>query len=258
MSKMIIRNQNGHFIFITQVDHASVSGEIVKNLASGYFEHTPYKDSVIYAAYQHDCGWEAFDKQPFWNDQANRPYSFIDFPDIPKTVLYTQGIEQVQEKDRYAALLCSEHYKRFLVTSTLPEAKAFVQQEAERQEWLISRMDHFNQATFEMDYTLLQFSDNLSLFACMNEPGAADKDLHPFFKNGISVSNTASSFPSAFSVSWEDKETITMEPFPFSANFPITLLYKSIPKTTIQQQGLMNAYEHASVLSKTIRINTKK
>ncbi|WP_244445053.1 DUF3891 family protein [Oceanobacillus jeddahense] len=257
MINMIIREQNEHFTCIAQVDHAFLSGEMLKHLNTVYFEHAPYKDSVIYAAYQHDCGWDAFDRQPFWNDQKDLPYSFIDFPPIPKTVLYTHGIQQVQKKDSYAALLCSEHYKRFLVNSSLLEAKTFVQQEAERQEWLISKMGHFNQDRFEMDYTLLQFSDNLSLFVCMNEPGAADKDLHPFFKEGLSVSNTTAALPSDYSISWTDTKTVTMDPFPFSSDFSITLPYKSISKKSIQQQGIIDAYEHAPVLSQTIWIKSR-
>lgn len=249
---MIIRDQNDHFIFISQVDHAFLSGEILKQLHSAYLEHTSYKDSVIYAAYQHDCGWEAFDRQPFWNDQAKQPYSFIDFPPIPKTVLYTQGIQQVQEKDSYASLLCSEHYKRFLTEVPLPEAKAFVQQEAKRQEWLISKMEHFAKDMFEMDYTLLQFADSLSLFMCLNEAGAADKDLHPFFKEGLSLSNTASTLPADYSIGWANAETFTMDPFPFQAAFPLSLQQKRIEKQKIQQHGLIQSYEHAPVSTKTI------
>ncbi|GIO23338.1 DUF3891 family protein [Oceanobacillus sp. J11TS1] len=250
---MIIREQKEHFIFISQRDHAYISGEFLKQLDPIYLEHSLDKNSVIYAAYQHDSGWEAFDRQPFWNDQANQPYSFIDFPTLPKTVLYTHGIRQVQEKDRYAALLCSEHYKRFLVKSSLPEAKAFVQQEAKRQERVISTMEHFDKDKFKADYTLLQFSDSLSLFICMNQPGAAKKDLHPFFKEGLSVVNTKGShFPSSYSISWGDMQTITMNPFPFSTDFPVTLKYKHIKKATIKKQGLINAYEDAPVLSQII------
>ncbi|WP_080875593.1 DUF3891 family protein [Oceanobacillus timonensis] len=249
---MIIRDQGEHFIFISQVDHALLSGEMLKQLDPVYFNHTSYQDAVIYAAYQHDSGWEAFDRQPFWNDKANQPYSFMDFPVIPKTVLYTHGINQVQEQDSYAALLCSEHYKHFLAEVSVKEAKNFVQQEAERQESLISTMKDFDKKQFAADYTLLQFSDTLSLFVCLNEAGAADKDLHPFFKNGLAISNNASDLPSAFSISWADTETISMDPFPFSSVFAIVLKYKSISKTDIQQQGLIDAYEHASVLSKTI------
>ena len=258
MIKMIIRDQSEHFIFIAQVDHALLSGEILKQLDSIYLGHAPCRDSVIYAAYQHDRGWEAFDRQPFWNDQANLPYSFIDFPIIPKTVLYTFGINEVQERDSYAALLCSEHYKRFLLKSALPEAKAFVQQEARRQEWLISTIKDFDKEAFEADYTLLKFSDNLSLFVCMNEAGAADKDLHPFFKEGLSVSNNASSLPSAYSIGWTDTQIISMDPFPFLTSFPLSLQYKNIKKTTIQKQGLVNAYEHAPVLSQTVWVKPVK
>ncbi|WP_227994918.1 DUF3891 family protein [Oceanobacillus sp. CFH 90083] len=254
MIKMIIREHKEHFICISQADHAHLSGEILKHLDAVYFEHTPYQDSVIYAAYQHDIGWDMFDRQPFWNDKINQPYSFTDFPVIPKIVLYTHGINKVQENDSYAALLCSEHYKRFLADSSLPEAKAFVHEETKRQERLISTLNDFDNENFVADYTLLQFSDLLSLFICMHEAGSTDQDLHPFFKEGLSLSNNASALPSAYSISWADKETISMKPFPFSSAVPITLKYKNIPKIMIQQQGLMDAYKHASGLSETYRI----
>ncbi|GAB2572470.1 DUF3891 family protein [Gracilibacillus alcaliphilus] len=252
---MIVREEGEHFILISQPDHALLSGECLMHLEEVYWGDIVYKDSVIYAAYQHDCGWQAFDQQPFWNDRTNHPYSFIDFPNIPKIVLYTQGIQKIQKKDDYAALLCSKHYQRFLATASFPEARSFVLQEAQRQEQLINNLTYFDHDQLEADFSLLQFSDMLSLFVCMNRPGTTDDHIHSFFKGGISIAVSAvSHFPAKYAISWQDAEHIVMNPFPFSRAFSITLKQKRIAKTDIQQQGLLKAYEQAPLTEQTIWI----
>src|SRR5690625_1947526 len=115
---MIVREHEDLFIMIEQDNHAYVSGEIMKHWKKRLFKGKAFKSSVDNAIYKHDIGWAHFDKQPFWNDKDNAPYTFVTFPSLPKVVLYTHGINKAEQYDRYAGLLCSEHYKRFLVNNT--------------------------------------------------------------------------------------------------------------------------------------------
>src|SRR5699024_8502826 len=137
----------------------------------------------------------------------------------------------VAAQDAYAALLCSKHYSRFLQKSELPEAQKFVDEETSRQQQIIASMKSFDEANCDFHYAMLQFLDNVSLYACLNDPGVAKANEQPFFKNGIPV-------PAAFdffhaekaSIHWQDKQTIAMELFPFTQPIEFTVKQKTVEK----------------------------
>ncbi|WP_017795509.1 DUF3891 family protein [Oceanobacillus kimchii] len=254
---MIVREREDELILITQDDHAQISGDILDNWNLDHFQGEEWRDSVLYAAYQHDLGWKEFDRQPFWNDVTNQPYTFADFPNVPKTVLYKYGINEVEKVDLYAALLCSEHYKRFLANNTSLEAQAFVEHEETRQERIIGTLPNFNKRLFEFHYGLLQISDNLSLFACMNEPGATGEKQHPFFKKGIPTNHTLHHvLNEQLQINWQNEDTIVMDNFPFDKPFPISIQYKQVSRQKIQQHGLVEAYEQATLEQHPVLISS--
>jgi len=172
---MIIREQNNGFIMIKQHDHAQISSKLYQQLPEKFLPKKEYQFEVNYAIEQHDCGWIPFDETPFWNDKANEPYSFTNFPTEPKTVLYEYGINRVEEKYPYAALLCSEHYTRFLRKSMDKTAKNFVQKEQARQERILKQLN-IAKDLWMAHYEILQFFDNLSLYICLNEPGTPHEE----------------------------------------------------------------------------------
>lgn len=251
---MIIRETDQTFILIEQHEHARMSAEFMRYLKPHYFINETYTDSVLFAIEQHDCGWKLFDRQPFWNDKKQAPYSFIDFPLLPKLVLYEQGIDQVERKDPYAALLCSEHYTRFVKKHDVDEVKQYVKTEHVRFKRIVDRLPNFNKDLFTMHYSLLQFADNLSLFICLSEPGATQEHIHPFFRSGIPT-------PSAFQdlsekhiqVEWQNNHTIVLRKFPFTRPIQVTLSYKVVLKSDIAMNGLIETY--VKTPNKTLDIN---
>jgi len=66
---MIIREHDNDYVFIQQDHHAQISGDILKRWEPDYFLGSELRESVEYAAYQHDTGWKDFDKQPFLNNK---------------------------------------------------------------------------------------------------------------------------------------------------------------------------------------------
>src|SRR5699024_5416414 len=169
-----------------QHDHAQISSKLYQQLPEKFLPKKEYQFEVNYAIEQHDCGWIPFDETPFWNDKANEPHSFTNFPTEPKTVLYEYGINRVEEKYPYAALLCSEHYTRFLRKSMDKTAKNFVQKEQARQERILKQLN-VAKDLWMAHYEILQFFDNLSLYICLNEPGTPHEEEHHFFRKGISL-----------------------------------------------------------------------
>ena len=256
---MIVRELEDHFIMIEQDDHAHVSGEIISNWQDRFFKKKEHQQSVIDAIYMHDFGWKAFDKQPFWNDEKCAPYTFIDFPTPAKTVLYTHGIDAVEQQDPYAALLCSEHYTRFLLQDDSNEAKAFIKQEHARQQQIITALPQFDQQLFNYHYGLLQLCDNLSLYLCLNEPNAKKDKTHPFFRNGIPVSLALNMFPrKSIQLDWKDENTITIHHFPFNIDLTVKLTQKRLEKETILKQGLAKTYKSTTSQDIEIQLTAKK
>ncbi|MFD1037767.1 DUF3891 family protein [Virgibacillus byunsanensis] len=241
---MIIREGSNGFVMIEQDYHAHISGEIITNWKDSLFHEPNLRGSVEYAIFNHDYGWKLIDKQPFWNDQKQAPYSFIDFPTPPKTVFYKHGIDEIEKVDPYAGLLCSRHYTRFLIDDTSPEAEAFVQKEEKRQRNLKHSLPAFDKALFDFHYGLLQFCDNLSLYICLNEPGTSNKEEHPFFKDGLPVPASLDICnQDKLHLRWKDKNTIQMSDFPFDGPVYTSLKQKVVSKGAISANGVIESYQ---------------
>ncbi|WP_339230202.1 DUF3891 family protein [Oceanobacillus sp. FSL K6-2867] len=254
---MIVRERDHDFILIQQDHHAAISGDIVKRWKKDYFPGVDLRSSVEFAAYQHDCGWKEFDKQPFLNDEKGIPYSFFDFPIQPKIVLYKHGIDVVEQVDSYAALLCSEHYKRFLMNHTSLEAQEFVTTENTRQQAIIDTRNAFNKRLFNFHYGLIQFSDNLSLYLCVNEPGIDKEAEHPFFKEGIPMNQALHEFcNSTLQLHWKNGNTVVLDDFPFEEPFDVIVKQKVISKNDLSAKGLIASYEEAALEESKVTITT--
>lgn len=243
---MIVREHENEFIMIEQDDHAHISGQLLANWSKQSFRGEHVRESVENAVHNHDYGWKTIDKQPFWNDVQKAPYTFVNFPALPKTVFYKHGIETVVRTDTYAGLLCSRHYTNFLLDDQSKEAQEFVRDEQKRQEQIIQTFTAFNGNLYDFHYGLLQFCDSLSLYLCLNEPGTTKTNEHPFFQHGIPAPNLQEVFGQDKVLSrWTDTNTITMDVFPFPKSFTVSIKQKNVSKTAISEKGLIKSYEDA-------------
>ena len=254
---MIVRETQQYFIMIEQHHHGQISGLLASHWGDRHFKGEKFRPTVEYAIEQHDCGWIAFDKEPLWNDQIGSPYTFVDLPTSIKTVLYKHGIDEIESKNAYAALLCSEHYIRFMNNISGTEAKSFVEKERKRQERIIEIITDYNHRLFNLHYALLQLCYNLSLYICLNEPGVQKENEHPFFKNGIPLSEgLLIEDKDELHLYWEDKQTIIIDPFPFSKNIEIELQQKKVAKSHILKNGLIRADKDTPI--ETIKVQLEK
>lgn|SRR5699024_1391044 len=252
---MIVREHPNHFIMIEQDNHAQLSGEMIANWNDSLFIDTKFKKTVEFAIFHHDCGWKSFDKQPFWNDEKMAPFTFTNFPILPKTVLYKHGIDEVEKEDEYAALLCSMHYMRFLLNRRTQEAKIFVQKEKERRNRIIRSLSTFDSYLFDFHYGLLQLCDNLSLYICLNEPGTSKEEEHFFYRDGIPLSTSLHGFQQdKLKTEWVDKDTVTINEFPFASKLTLMLKQKVISKKLIADKGLDKSYQDAPYEHVKIRL----
>lgn len=249
VKQMIIRESENEFIMITQHDHAQLSGEIARNIRKHFFVDTSNIEEVLLAVYQHDRSWIKLDDTPIWNDSNSVPFSFIDYPILPKIVLYKYGIDQVEEMSKYAALLCSLHYTSFQVFHNTKNYDCinFLTDELKRQNRIKSELNHIGQETISAHLRLLQFCDDISLYACFNNPGVNKVDEHPWYKSGFKNSEFFDKenghMINAF---WNNQKEIKLTPSPFEKDFSTKLKLKHVSKMHIKDFGIAEAYRNTT------------
>lgn len=241
---MIIRKHKDTLIMIEQNHHAQISKEIISHWKDVFFKDDPYINSVLYAVKMHDYGWDLFDKQPFWNDQTKSPYSFIDFPVLPKITLYTEGVNKIELNDPYAAALCSAHYINFMKRHPTPEVDIYLEKENKRTRCILASYPSITKDTFNNHLEILKFADNISLYVCLNEPGVSKSAEHYFFKEGIPISPQINPENlSKIEASWVNRETISLKGLPEVPAFSILVKQKKLLKQKIEDTGLIKAYQ---------------
>ena len=213
---MIIREADGHYRLIGQHEHALASGEFARHWA---WEPRP-SESALYAIANHDVGWRELDREVLWNEEAGRPYSFVDYPIEPKLRGYRSGIAAVEKEDKYAGLLCSMHYASFFRhPKTEPEAR-FLEEETTRQARLREALPSRAPESVERDFRLLQLCDDFSLFICLNDPGHND---HPWYRGGFGFMGER------LEPRWEGN-TLRITPDPFTGPFEVSVPYRLVDR----------------------------
>jgi hypothetical protein len=216
---VIVRETPDSFVLVKQHDHALASGEFARRWAD---EPRPL-ESTLYAIAHHDVAWRGPDAEVRWNEEAGRPYSFVDYPPELKVRAYAEGLAWVEERDPYAACLCSMHYETLLRRFGGSEAEArFVEDEARRQERLRAGMGEEELGNLERNLNLLRLCDGLSLFVCLNEPGG-DEDPPPY-PEGFEFEGER------YLPVWEDRRTLRLDPNPFSGSFEVAIPYRTVGK----------------------------
>jgi len=199
-----------------QHEHALVAGEFARRWAE---RHSPF-ESTVYAIANHDLAWREPDREVLWNEERDRPYSFMDYPLRLKLPAQRWGVERVEDHDPYAGCLCSMHYARFLLDAERPEEIEFREDEFERQRRLQKRMSPTELENLERNFRFLRVCDGISLFLCLNEPGGEDNP--PPYPGGFEFDGTR------FGLVWEDGRTLGLDPNPFPEPFDVEIPYRVV------------------------------
>jgi len=242
---MIVRDAGDVFVMVAQHDHAQLSGDVAKHFANWYFVDDGYRADVVTAIYEHDRGWIRLDDAPIWNDRTSSPFTFMDYPLLSKLTHYTLGIDETERMSGYAALLCSRHYSALLArfADGQPEIAEFLAQELARQKRISDQIVMPPEDTVRRHFGLLQLCDDISLYACLNEPGASKREEHPWYADGFGVS--ASLTPAGegkLMAAWTNGGDIRMTPMPFRRSFAAKLRQKRVPKQLVEREGLQEAF----------------
>lgn len=214
---MIVRELPDSFVLIRQHDHALASGEFARR-----WRNPPRpRDPTLFAVAQHDAAWKGPDASVLWNEERNRPHSFVDYPVEGKVRAYADGLDRLEEQDAYAACLCSMHYETLVRRFGKTGAEAhFVEAQARRQKRLRAGMSDEELENLDRNLRFLRLCDGLSLFVCLNEPG--ENESPPPYPEGFEFDGQR------FEPVWEDRRTLRLEPSPFTKPFEISIPYQRI------------------------------
>ncbi|WP_421385198.1 DUF3891 family protein [Bacillus salacetis] len=244
---MIIRETKDSFIMIRQDDHARLSGYIAKNFSKEILASSHFFEDVITAACQHDRGWIGLDETPVLNDRSKVPYSFSDYPLLPKLAFYRIGLDEIEEMNQYAGLLCSMHFCSFFSQSKDENCIEFLHYETKRQMKIKKKLSDIEEPLLQQHFRLLQFSDDLSLYLCLNEPGADKKNEHPWFQRGFKNTEIFHPQNKQLNARWKNASEVIVAPFLFTKEFHVVLPFKSVSKKAIVGLGVAEAYEKSAM-----------
>ncbi|TLS37894.1 DUF3891 family protein [Pseudalkalibacillus caeni] len=257
---MIVYEREDDFVMTKQHDHALLSGEIAADWDSKWFLAPSERKSVEYGIKQHDRGWIGLDDIPFWNDKHHAPYSFMDFPLLPKLTFYKKGIDEVQEEDVYAALLCSMHYISFFNGVKNKHAIEFVKEEKKRQSWIKSNLqiNSLKEDFLTFHFQLLQFCDDLSLYICFQEPGVGKKDELTWYKDGFPQSFFFLKNNERIKATWLNESKIRLDPFPLQQEITVSVPLRVVPKEKIKEMGIAAAFSQTPIQTRTVLLSASE
>lgn len=273
---MIVAETAERFRFVTQPAHAHLAGQFADRWGNEVVA-APEPDAVMsIAAYAHDTGWQAYDRRPMLDDEA-QPVDFRQMSADPWLDLYEEGIDAVLELDAYAGLLVSMHgvglrNQRYGLSPSWPETPPEFRPFVDRQESLQARLAEELQAEGRLtgsdvellsklhaargppdartdappyvksrlwdNYTLLQAWDTLSLSFCTSHSPPSYGEIRPVPTNDSATDK--------LSIEALD-DGFRIDPYPFDAA-PIVV---SVPARTVHkdsfedEEDLVRAYYQA-------------
>nr|AYQ72091.1 DUF3891 family protein [Cohnella candidum] len=101
--------------------------------------------------------------------------------------------------------------------------------------------------TVRRHFGLLQLCDDISLYVCLNNPGATKTEEHPWYVDGFRKSEGLGPAGQGKLVAcWVSEAEVGFDPMPFVGGFTAKLRQKVVPKELIKQEGLQEAYWRAA------------
>ncbi|MFC5282180.1 DUF3891 family protein [Pedobacter alpinus] len=240
---MIFREDTDNYILITQHDHAYIAGELFSHLKKEIIAVEHY-ESFKFAIHQHDRAWIIPDSHPLFNDVTKKPFTFLDFPERLRLTFYKLGVDQVDQANSYAALLCSMHYCNLASISSSDNVKQFLDREKLRQKHLINKLKIPHTGLLEYQLKILKLCDDISLYICMNKPGATKEEEVAMFRKGFPESELFhKKLDLKVRAYYRDRNIIKFNSSPFEDDmFEIKVPLKRVSKKLVEDIGLADAY----------------
>ncbi|GAD52205.1 hypothetical protein MBEHAL_0965 [Halarchaeum acidiphilum MH1-52-1] len=263
---MIVTEAGGRYRFVTQTDHAALSGRFARHWGAGECAVPSPRVPLLVAAESHDQGWSDHDCRPRVDDDGE-PVDFVAVDGDDWTDFYTRGVEVVADIDRYAGLLVSLHAAglrrggygvrtEILDLSDRDPYGVFVDRQEAYQDELAASLDLPERERDLLDdlhadgsapagairsdlwkgYLLLQVLDSLSLYVCHNAR---------FERAEIGPVPVAGDETATIDVTPVGPATLRLDPYPFD----VASLSATVPRRVVPADAddLADAFYDADV-----------
>lgn len=267
---MFVAEGPDEFRFITQPDHANVSGQIALHWGNETFEKPePYR-SMIIAAENHDYGWRRYDLTPHLHEETSKPIGFRDFAGDEWADFYGLGVESTTDIDPYGGLVVSLHAsglrrQGYGLRTEIPDKHtdpvyaSFVEEQEQFQEEIMDQLrDNDRLAPYATEteraflneihetgtsskecrtwrnYQLMQVFDLLSIYFC---------DDYTLERTTIGPAPVTDSEETELTITPIDDDEVRIDPYPFDTS-PLTFSTtgRYVPNTFETQDELTESY----------------
>ncbi len=175
---MIVAPVDGRLLVITQNDHAHFAGELLALWRSDGLPEHPRRQSLLFAAREHDNGWAEIDSAPMCHPRSGRPLDFIAVSRDTRWDVWRRGTRRYVERDPYAALLIVRHAVHLHRSQSQDSEWAAVFAEWHELEAELTAAAGGAEADVEQDYRWIELTDLLSLAVCNR--WTRELELHGF------------------------------------------------------------------------------
>lgn len=222
---MIRRALDGHWLCISQPEHARLAGAMAEAWGRPPFLPPVPRTEVLQAVAEHDNGWAEWEAAPGLDPAAGGPFHFTEMPVADHLAIWRRGVQRMLEQNPYAGLLVSMHgaaLMRFRLdpAARTPDAeraavRTFLAEQERLQAALrqgLAMRSRYREAVasarLTANFRILQFLDALSLLLCC---GAGERQTFTAVPLGEGQRRTEIEFT-------PDAEGATLTPYPFSAD----------------------------------------
>jgi Protein of unknown function (DUF3891) len=235
---MIVRDQGDSWQLVAQPHHGDVCADIVRAWGNDRFAAPRGLESLATAARRHDDGWSVWERSPDVDLGEGRPLNVFDVGTEIHLAFYRAMIVAVADEDPYAGVLASMHgaglyngrygtqseFTMNLTEAWREQVEAYVAERTATHDARAAELGIPEDQRW-VEYKLLQVSDRLCLYFCLNDLEAGtEADLAPVPVDYDGDEATMAIRPAG---PWQ----VSLAPYPFAdPELELTLRRKVLPK----------------------------
>jgi len=205
---MIVSSHDGRLRCVTQSDHAHLAADLLALWVTDGLPEHPRRRELLFAAREHDNGWQEADSAPFHDPETGRPHDFMTLPRDERRRLWLRGPRRHAAREPYAALLITRHALELHAVhrGDAAWAETFAAWHALAEE--LYEAAGVDAATVDADYRWIDLTDVLSLAAC----GGLDQPVERYGFRGAAADGV-----------------LTIDPFPLAGVTTLRVPCRDIP-----------------------------
>ncbi len=225
---MIVSRHGSGLVLVTQPDHAALAGALMALWRADGMPDHPRRDDLVFAAREHDNGWQEIDAAPLFDPASGRPTSFDQVPEATRRELWARGVRRYATERPYAMRLICHH------------ARDIYQRHREDPAWseFFADLETFEAElpdparapeAVAADALLLRTVDSLSLAACGHRGGSGGRLRVVGGAGGDHQDDRGDRKRGELAARIQD-DAVWLDPFPLAGSTTLEVACRLLPK----------------------------